>query len=135
MTLNNHTFLEGSKIGTFSSSTSASNFLYQNTDFINLAKISTHDNIDDEKIKMAENIFQNANYPDSPDFLHTMGVIYFKRKDYVKAKDYMTRACDHLESSYSYCGKSSEILNNAINIYQYNQPMLSECTSRKSKYY
>ena len=134
MTLNNHTFLEGSKIGTFASSTNASNFLYQNNNFINLAKLSALDHIDDEKIKSAEEIFENANYPENPDFLHTMGVIYFKKKDYARAKEYMTKACDFLESSYTYCGKSSEILNNAINIYQYNQPMLSEYKSRKSKY-
>jgi hypothetical protein len=46
----------------------------------------------------------------------------------------MTDACNKLKENNGYVSKSSDILNNAINIYQYEQTMLDECKKKKSKY-
>jgi hypothetical protein len=131
---NKHTFLEGSKMGLFTTSVNNSNFLYQNSQFVSLAKITTNDEITDEMLKEAEDTYKSLQQFENPDILHTMGVIYYKRKDYSNAKKYMTEACDKMQSGFAYISKSSEILNNAINIYQYEQAQLEECKKKISKY-
>ena len=132
--LNKHTFIEGSKFGLFTSSVNNTNFLFQNSHFVELAKIVANDNITDTMLKDAENLYKNINKLDNPDILHTMGVLYFKRNDIENAKKYMTDACNKLKENNGYVSKSSDILNNAINIYQYEQTMLDECKKKKSKY-
>ena len=55
--------------------------------------------------------------------------------DYEKAKEYFMMAYNKLVSEIpGFVIKSSDILNNAINIYQYNQPLLQDCLEKKSKY-
>lgn len=132
--LNKHTFIEGSKFGLFTSSVNNTNFLFQNSHFVELAKIVANDNITDTMLKDAENLYKNINKLDNPDILHTMGVLYFKRNDIENAKKFMTDACNKLKENNGYVSKSSDILNNAINIYQYEQTMLDECKKKKSKY-
>lgn len=132
--INKHTFLEGSKMGLFTTAVNNSNFLYQNSQFVALAKITTNEQITDEMLKEAEQIYKSLEKFENPDILHTMGVIYYKRKDYDNAKRYMTDACEKMQSGFGYISKSSEILNNAINIYQYDQVQLEECKKKVSKY-
>ena len=132
--LNKHTFIEGSKFGLFTSSVNNTNFLFQNSHFVELAKIVANDNITDTMLKDAENLYKNINKLDNPDILHTMGVLYFKRNDIENAKKFMTDACNKLKENNGYVSKSSDILNNAINIYQYEQTMLDEYKKKKSKY-
>ncbi len=134
--LNKHTFLEGSKMGLFPSSTSSNNFLFQNMNFVNITKIANNDIITDEMLKEAETIYNNPSVSKmySPDFLHSMGLIYYKRKDYDNAKKYMLEACEKIYEHNGYVPKSSEILNNAINMYQYDQNMLEICKNKQSKY-
>jgi len=132
--LNKHTFIEGSKIGIFPTSTNNTNYLHQNFHFVQLATISNNSEITDEMLKEALGLYDNIKQLDSPDVLHTMGLIYFKRKDYDEAKKYMEEACDKLKSGHGNVSKNSEILNNAINMFQYDQPHLEECKNKKSKY-
>jgi len=134
MVLNKHTFLEGSKIGLMSTSNRPCNFLFQNTDFIKLSKISTNDNLSKELMKEAEQIFEKIKDTKSPDIFHIMGLIYFKANEFKQAQMFMKNACIYLEDSNGYVGKSSEILNNAINMYQYDQEKLEEYKNKKSKY-
>lgn len=132
--INKHTFLEGSKMGLFTTSVNNSNFLYQNSQFVALAKITTNEQITDEMLAEAEQIYKGLEKFENPDILHTMGVIYYKRKDYCNAKKYMSEACEKMQLGFGYISKSSEILNNAINIYQYDQAHLEECKNKVSKY-
>ena len=132
--LNKHTLLEGSKVGIFPSSVNSKNYLYQNINYVNLVKITNVDVIDDEQFKKAESIFKDLQYLESPDVLHTMGIIYFKRCDYTNAKLFMSEACEKLFSAVGNIAKSSEIMSNSINIFQYDQPQLEECKKTKSKY-
>ena len=132
--LNKHTFLEGSKLGLFPTSVNNSNFLYQNSQFIALAKLTTASEISDDMLKEADKLFEILEKFENPDVLHTMGVLYYKRNDWTKAKQYMTQACEMLQKHHGYVSKSSEILNNAINIYQYEQVLLEECKKKTSKY-
>jgi hypothetical protein len=132
--LNKHTFLEGSKMGVFPSSVNTSNFLFQNMHFVALAKLTNNDEITDEIIKDAELLYKQLEKMESPDVLHTMGVIYYKKKDYVNAKCYMVLACEKLKSQCGYVAKSSEIINNAINMFQFDQSMLEACKVKTPKY-
>ena len=132
--LNKHTLLEGSKVGIFPSSVNSKNYLYQNINYVNLVEIINVDVIDDDQFEKAENIFKELKYLESPDVLHTMGILYFKRCDYKNAKMYMSDACEKLFSAVGTIAKSSEIMSNSINIFQYDQPQLEECKKTKSKY-
>lgn len=132
--LNKHTFLEGSKMGLFTTSINNSNFLYQNSSFMELARIAANETITDDMVTQAEKIYKTLEKLDNPDVLHTMGILYYKRKDYENAKKYMTESCEKIQSGFGYLSKSSEILNNAINIYQYDQMYLEECKTKQSKY-
>jgi GR25 family glycosyltransferase involved in LPS biosynthesis len=132
--LNKHTFLEGSKMGLFPTSVNHSNFLFQNTQFIHLVKIVNNDTITDEMAKEAEGLYKQIEKFENPDILHSMGLLYYKRKDYDNAKKYMTEACEKMQANYGYVSRASEILNNAINMYQYDQKLLEECKKKSSKY-
>lgn len=132
--LNKHTFLEGSKIGIFPSSLNSTNFLFQNINYVNLTKIANVNEISDDMLKAAEQLYERLKELDSPDVLHTMGLMYFKRKDYKHAKQFMTDACDKLLLHQGYVSKLSEIMNNAVNIHQYDQDMVDECLKAKSKF-
>lgn len=119
--MNKHTLLEGSKMGFFPSSVNNNNFLFQNINFINLTKISNASEITDEMFHEAYNIFSDVSSLENPDFYHAMGIIYYKRGDYDNAKKFMTDACLYLQKNNGYYSKSSEILNNAINIHKFDQ--------------
>ena len=51
-----------------------------------------------------------------------------------EAKKYMEEACDKLKTGHGNISKNCEILNNAINMFQFDQPQLEECKKKKSKY-
>jgi tetratricopeptide (TPR) repeat protein len=119
MILTKHTLFEGSKYGLYPSSVSGGNFLYQNNNYIKLNTISNLDEITDENIESALNIFNNVKSLNSPDILHTMGLIYYKKKDIDNAKKYFYDAYTSLKKNKGYISKSSEILNNNINIYKH----------------
>lgn len=132
--LNKHTFLEGTKIGIFTSSINISNFLYQNVEYVKLVNISKLEEISLELLKEVENIYESQKHLNNPDILHIMGIIYFKMKKYEKAKQFMYEACEKLEEGNGVISKNSTILNNAINMYKYEQDNLEEYLSKKSKY-
>lgn len=132
--LNKHTLLEGSKMGIFPSSLCGNNFLYQNISFVNLVKISNSDEITDKMFEEANGIYAGVEKLDSPDFMHTMGIIHYKRKDYDGAKKFMVSACDSLQKNNGFISQSSDIINNALNMFQYDQSNLEKCKKKKSKY-
>jgi len=132
--LNKHTFLEGSKVGIFPSSVNGNNFLYQNMHFVNLAKLSNNTVITDEIVGDALNIYKEVKNLNSPDVLHTMAIIYYKKGDFEESKKYFMDAYTSLVNNKGFLSKSSEILNNAINIYKHDQKFLEECKKNKSKY-
>jgi len=133
---NKHIFLEGSKYGLFTSTINNTNFLYQNGMFMQIIKYLTHDEITDDMFKEIEKLYDNLTQLNSPDVLHYMGHVYLKRKNYEKAKEYMSEAFHKLQNNntFAYITRNNEILNNSINIYQYEQNLFQECSEKKSKY-
>ena len=115
--INKHVFIEGSKIGVLPSSFNKNNLLIFNPDYINLLKLMNSS----DNIKEAESIFQRLNDLNSVDANHLMGIFYHKNKMNERAFEYFETAFQLLKEQKGYLGKDSEILNNCINIYQYNQ--------------
>ena len=133
-TLNKHIFLEGSKLGLLLSSTNNNNILYQNNDFILLARITTYDKISDAQLKEAEELYRKIANLNSADIIHTMGLLYYKAGDYINAKKYLIDAVLNMKKNNGYLTNGSEILNNCINMHQYGQIDLEECMKKNSKY-
>ena len=133
-TLNKHLFLEGSKLGLLLSSTNNNNVLYQNNDFISLARITSLEKITNDQMNDALQIYKRLSNLNSADVLHTMGILFYKAGDYENATKYLVDAVEQMKKNNGYLTNSSEILNNCINMHQYNQPDLEECMKKKSKY-
>ena len=114
-----HLLLEGSKIGIVPSSMNANNMLIFNPDYVKLIRMINNNDID---LKEVKNIYNNKlNHLQSADVNHIMGVIYHKKEKYDESKEYFNKAIDILVEKKGYLGKNSEILNNTINVYQYEQ--------------
>lgn len=132
--LNKCTFLEGSKVGIFGTSLRNKNFLSQNSQYIELAKLVNLNIIDNTIIKDATNIYKTLENLENPEIDHIYGLLYYKSNDINKAKQYINKAVINMKKNNNYCSKSNEILNNAINIYKLEQECFDECIKLKSKY-
>lgn len=133
--INKHTFLEGSKIGLYLSSTNTNNFLYQNSDYVQLSGYINREYVSDDDMLIVENIYKNNQLNiNNADFLHSLGLVYFKNRNYKNAKKYLVEAVNNIKKNEGLIGNYSEILNNCINMHQYDQPDLEECFSKQSKY-
>jgi len=132
--LNKCIFLEGSKVGIFGSSVKNKNFLAQNSQYIELAKIINFNIIDENIVKNASEIYKSLENLENPEIDHIYGLIYYKSNDINNTKNYLNRAIINMKKNNIYCSKSNEILNNAINIYKLEQEFFEECKNLKSKY-
>lgn len=132
--LNKCTFLEGSKVGIFGTSLKNKNFLSQNSQYIELAKLVNLNIIDDKNIENATQIYKSLENLKNPEIDHMYGLLYYKSNDINKAKEYLNKAIINMKKNNNYCSKSNEILNNAINIYKLEQKYFNECLELKSKY-
>lgn len=134
MVMNKYLFLEGSKIGLYPSSINNSNVLYFNNEYIRLTLYLRQDNITEEDLKNINNIYNNNKFKNNSDFLYTMGLIYFKYKDYNKSKQYLMEAIEYLQKNEGLISQYNEILNNCINIHQYDQTFIETSNLKQSKY-
>ena len=132
--LNKCTFLEGSKVGIFGTSLRNKNFLSQNSQYIELAKLVNFNILDDKIIQNATNIYKSLENLENPEIDHMYGLLYYKSNDINNAKHYLNKAIFNIKKNNNYCSKSNEILNNAINIYKLDQEYFDECIKFKSKY-
>ena len=130
---NKNTFVEGTKIGVYPTSVNPNNYLYFNNNFIELSKISNNEVTTNDDVNKALEICANNNF-DSPDFLNVLSVIYLKNKDINNAKKHSMAALECLKKNKGYLQKNSEILNNCINMWQYEQELLDECKKFTPKY-
>ncbi len=118
---NKNLFFEGSKIGIFTSSINNNNFLYQNGEFVKLTQlIGDNEYVSDDIIKKAEEIYNNAG-KNNPDFLHTLGLAHYKNKNYKKAKETLIEAVLALKKNDGFICQHNEVLNNCINMHQFEQ--------------
>ncbi len=118
---NKNLLFEGSKIGLFSTSVNNNNFLYQNGEYVKLAQlIGNHEYLDDEVVKKAEDIY-NSSGKNNPDFQHSLGLVYYKNKNFKKAKETLIEAILNLKKTDGFICQHNEALNNCINMHQFEQ--------------
>jgi len=135
LSYNKITFIEGPKLGLYTSSVNPNNYLFLNNNYIELKKISEKKELTEDDIKRAEKIYSDSLNIQSIDIQSIMGIIYYNYKNYKKAKEYMCASLNSLKKCKGYTiMKNNEILNNTINIYKYDQDLLDECIASKSKY-
>ncbi len=131
---NKNTILEGSKIGLYTSSVNNNNFLYQNNEYIKLTQLmGNRDYIDDNDVKIAEHIYNNTGR-NNPDFQHTLGLIYYKNKNYKKAKEILIEGVINMKKTDGLISRNSEMLNNCINMHQFEQSDIEEALKMKGIY-
>jgi hypothetical protein len=119
--LNKNLLFEGSKIGLFTTSLNNTNFLYQNGEFVRLTQlIGDNEYLDNDIIKKVEEIYNNSG-KNNPDFQHTLGLAYYKNKNYKKAKEVLIEAMNNFKKNDGFICQHNEILNNCINMHQYEQ--------------
>jgi len=135
LSYNKITFVEGSKLGIYPTSINNNNYLYLNNNYIQLKQLSEKADLSQDDIKTAEKIYNDSLNIPSVDMQNIMGVIYYKYKDYKRAKEYMCLSLNNLKKCKGYSiMKNNEILSNTINMYKYDQDLLEECKKTKSKY-
>lgn len=118
---NKNLLFEGSKIGLFSTSVNNNNFLYQNGEYVKMAQlIGNNEYLDDEVVKKAEEIY-NSSGKNNPDFQHSLGLVYYKNKNYKKAKDILIESILNLKKTDGFICQHNEALNNCINMHQFEQ--------------
>lgn len=132
---NKVTFIEGSKLGLFPSTTNNVNYLYFNNEYIDLIKIYNKDILTKEDILKSEELYKQAENLKSSDINNIMGMIYNKHKKYKEAKQYFATALELHKKNFGYLQKNSIILNNAIDVFKYDQDMLEECIKATPKYH
>jgi GR25 family glycosyltransferase involved in LPS biosynthesis len=134
MFYNKNTFVEGSKYGIYPSTVNPNNFLYFNNNFIELSKISNIEFVNHEVLERAKEIYSSVENINSADIQNIMGIIYYRNKDYGNAKKYTRLALSNHKKNKGYLQKNSDILNNCINMFQFEQDMLEECMKEIPKY-
>jgi GR25 family glycosyltransferase involved in LPS biosynthesis len=118
---NKNVFFEGSKIGLFVTSVNNNNFLFQNGEYVRLNQlINNNDELSDELISEMENIYNNSG-KNNPDFQHSLGLAYYKFGDYKKAKEIMIEAMHNYKKMNGFICQHNELLNNCINMHQFEQ--------------
>jgi hypothetical protein len=132
--INKHMFLESSKIGIHPTTINNNNILIFNPEYIELIRIINNSSITEENVTKAKKLFENLKKIESSDVHHIMSIIYHKLKLYDNAKEELNIAIKIAIKKQGYLGKYSELLNNAINISQYNQYDIDEILNTKSKY-
>jgi hypothetical protein len=71
---------------------------------------------------------------DNPDFLHILGLLYFKNKRYKEAIEYLKLAVINFKKNDGYMIQFNETINNCINIHQLYQDDIKDCFNKKGLY-
>lgn len=133
--MNRHILLEASKIGMLPTSINYSNMLIFNSDYVKMIKMLGSGDLNKETVVAdIKSIKKKLEHLESADVYHVIGIIYHRLGMYKNAKENMERSMEILNEKGGYVGKYSEILNNLINIYQYNQKDVDEYCKLQSKH-
>jgi hypothetical protein len=128
--LNKHTIFEGSKIGIFPTTVNTNNNLIQNNSYITLTTMYNNNETDLNKVYKHYMDFGK----DNPDFLHILGLLYYKNKRYKEAIEFLKLAVINFKKNEGYMCQYNEIINNCINMHQLYQDDIKECFNKKGLY-
>lgn len=116
--VNKYLLVEASKLGLLPSSINPNNVLVFNPDYIDLMRIVASESID---LKQAKEKFKKLENIKSADVYHLMGIIYHKKQMHTESRECFEEAISILKDKNGYIGRGSDILNNCINSFQYEQ--------------
>ena len=128
--LNKHTIFEGSKIGIFPTTINTNNNLIQNNSYIELSTMYNNNETDLNKVYKHYMDFGR----DNADFLHILGLLYYKNKKYKEAVEFLKLAVINFKKNEGYICQFNEIINNCINMHQLYQDDIKECFNKKGLY-
>jgi GR25 family glycosyltransferase involved in LPS biosynthesis len=131
MYLNKRIFVEGSKLGVYTSSVQDSNILIYNQEFMELWKYMS---MDDVPVKAIRDVYKKVQHINNPDIMHIYAVLLYKAKQLHEAQDMFVEAVEAMRGADGVISGRSELLNNAINIHEHSQWDLSAITGHPSKY-
>jgi len=137
MFLNRRMTLDGSKIGLHPTTIHRNNILVFNGDFMKLLQmyLQSEGELESKYNELRDAYKQASGGPiQSPDVSHMYGLVLFKMKRYDEAEEAFQRALRDAIAQQGLVNNTSEILNNAINIYQHLQNDIKSITSNPSKY-
>jgi hypothetical protein len=137
--LTKHTIFEGSKLGTYSSSTKTSNFLIQNNyyiEIINILKEIENTTDENESNKLIEKGINHCRTygNDNPEFQHILGLIFYKKNRFSESLETMKTAIYSFKKNEGYVPQFNEILNNCINMHKFCQTDIENCFTKQSIY-
>ena len=118
-------FVDGSKLGIFTSSMSANNVLVFNGDYMKIREIINKDEITPEDRAIAEQLFANSPCSPHPDFQYLKGQYYVKEKDYKKALDIFQGAYDVYTKNMCIMNHESQFLKEYMRTYKHMQSISS----------
>lgn len=123
--------MEGSKIGFFPSTIHPNNMHIFNQEYMELFNMLQSPTLSEAK---ATAIYQRVQQLQSPDLLHIYGVILFKCGLVKEAAQILSTAVDWMHKQHGMVNSGSDVLNNAINMYEHMQWDLPEYFAQPSKY-
>jgi len=132
--------IDGSKVGLFPSSIHPQNPLIYNKDFLDLMGMLGAASEKGGDIRSILTMAQLTHYEDialklkSPDFLALVGAVHHRFGNYARAKDLFIIGLQELPQQGGVLGTNSELLVNAINIFQYLQDDLNDAKATPSKW-
>lgn len=121
--------MEGSKVGMYPSSVHPSNMLVFNQEYMDLFNMMASPNI-----QKATAIFDGVKHIPNPDILHIYAVILYKCGKVKEAAQLLSTAVEWMQKQHGMINSQSDLLNNAINMYENMQWDLPQYFSEPSKY-
>ena len=116
--INKYLLVEATKLGLLPSSINPNNALVFNPDYIDMMRIVGSETVD---LKVAKEKFNKLENLKSADVYHLMGIIYHKKNMHLESRECFEEAISILKNKNGYIGRGSDILNNCINSFQYEQ--------------
>lgn len=128
---NQQCIMEGSKLGIFPSSTHPNNVLIFNSEFMELYNMAQAPSIN---LQQALAIYEKVKHIQNPDITHVFGIILFKCGAIKEASEVLNTAVEWMQKQHGLINAQSDLLNNAINLYEHMQWDLPEYLNTPSKY-
>lgn len=133
--LNKRITIDGSKLGIVPSTIRNNNMLILNADAMHLTELSKQTPNDIEKyLKDVNDINNRLQQFQSPNVMHLYAKCYLQAKKYKEALPLMEKAIGMMQSRKGCLGNTSELVQDLIKIYGYQQHDLPELLSKKSKW-
>lgn len=129
-------FLDGSKVGTNTSSVHGNNLLIYNKEYMELLSYATNPQTDviiKDFLKIQQT-YKTVERIRNPDIMHIYGVILYKLGKIKEAEQQLLTAVTEMQLQQGVVNARSDIMNNLIQIYQHRQDDLIELLKRPSKY-